>query len=173
MDPSTWYVSLPNGLPRISSPIILKRDTTTLTYLANKRSLQGLSLQMTRKIWKLHQQSFARRTTILKLITGWNVDGSRYALYTSDPQAKATNSRCPICLATDSDLHWICDCPCPVLKDSRDSLLDSAIPNFLRDIQHQTQQKQPYLFPQLQDLCRALRTGLINSPHREPLWKGT
>ena len=50
MDPNTWYVSLPNGLPRISSPIILKRDTTTLTYLANKRSLQGLSLQMTRKI---------------------------------------------------------------------------------------------------------------------------
>ena len=50
MDPNTWYVSLPNGLLRISSPIILKRDTTTLTYLANKRSLQGLLLQMTRKI---------------------------------------------------------------------------------------------------------------------------
>ena len=81
MDPNTWYVSLPNGLPRISSPIILKRDTTTLTYLANKRSLQGLSLQMTRKLWKLHQQSFTRRTTIIKLITGWNVGGSRYALY--------------------------------------------------------------------------------------------
>ena len=71
------------------------------------------------------------------------------------------------------DLHWICDCPCPVLKDSRDSILDTDIPNFLRDIQLLTQQKQPYLFPQLQDLCRALRTGLINSPHREPLWKGT
>ena len=54
LDPNTWYVSLPNGL----------------TYLANKSSLQGLSLQMTRKIWKLHQQSFARRTTIIKLITG-------------------------------------------------------------------------------------------------------
>ena len=73
MDPNTWYVSLPNGLPRISSPIILKRDTTTLTYLANKRSLQGLSLHMTRKIWKLHRLSFARRSTIIKLITGWNV----------------------------------------------------------------------------------------------------
>ena len=95
MDPNTWYVSLPNGLPRISSPIILKRDTTTLAYLANKRSLQGLSLHMTRKVWKLHQLSFARRSTIIKLITGWNVDGSRYALYTSDPLAKATNSRCP------------------------------------------------------------------------------
>ena len=162
MDPNTWYVSLPNGLPRISSPIILKRDTTTLTYLANKRSLQGLSPHMTRKIWKLHQLSFARRSTIIKLITGWNVDGTRYALYTSDPQAKATNSRCPLCLATDSDL-----------KDSRDSILDTEIPNFLRDIQLLTQQNQPYLFPQLQDLCRALRTGLINSPHREPLWKGT
>ena len=44
MDPNTWYVSLLNGLPRITSPIILKRDTTTLTNLANKRSLQGLSL---------------------------------------------------------------------------------------------------------------------------------
>jgi hypothetical protein len=98
IDPNTWYVSLPNGLPRISSPIIIKRDTATLTYLANKRSLQGLSLQMTRKIWKLHQQSFARRTTIIKLITGWNVDGSRYALYTSDPQAKITNGRCPYAL---------------------------------------------------------------------------
>ena len=128
LDPNTWYVSLPNGLPRISSPIILQRDTTTQNYLAHKRSLQGLSLQMTRKIWKLHQQSFARRATIIKLITGWNVDGSRYALYTSDPKAKATNSRCPLCLATDSDLHWICDCPCPVLKDHRDSLLDTAIP---------------------------------------------
>ena len=101
------------------------------------------------------------------------MDGSRYALYTSNSHAKATNSRCPLCLATDSDLHWICDCPCPALKYSRDSLLDTEIPNFLRDIQLQTQQKQPYLFPQLQDLCRALRTGLINSPHREPLWKGT
>ena len=70
LDPSTWYVSLPNGLPRISSPIILKRDTTTLTYLANKRCLQGLSLHMIRKIWKLHQLSFARRSTIIKLITG-------------------------------------------------------------------------------------------------------
>ena len=50
LDPSTCYVSLPYGLPRISSPIILKRDTTTLTYLANKRALQGLSLHMTRKI---------------------------------------------------------------------------------------------------------------------------
>ena len=169
MDPNTWYVSLPIGLPRISSPIILKRDTTTLTYLANKRSLQGLSLQMTRKIWKLHRQSFARRATIIKLITGWNVDGSRYALYTSDPQAKETNSRCPLCLAPDSDLHWICDCPCPVLKDSRDSLLDTAIPNYLREVQQQAQQKQSYLSPQQQDLCRALRTGLSNSPHREPL----
>jgi len=138
LDPNTWYVSLPNGLPRISSPIIIKRDTTTLIYLAHKRSLQGLSLQMTRKIWKLHQQSFAKRATIIKLITGWNVDGSRYALYTTDPQAKATNSRCPLCLATDSDLHWICDCPCPVLKDPRDSLLDTEIPNYLRDVQQQT-----------------------------------
>ena len=33
--------------------------------------------------------------------------------------------------------------------------------------------KQQYLLPHLQDLCRALRTGLTNSPHREPLWKGT
>ena len=56
------------------------------------------------------------RTTIIKLITGWNVDGSRYALYTSGLPAKITNARCTLCLATDSDLHWICDCPCPALK---------------------------------------------------------
>ena len=31
---------------------------------------------------------------------------------------------------------------------------------------------QEHLLPQLTDLCRALRTGLTNSPHRELLWKG-
>jgi hypothetical protein len=72
----------------MSSPIILKRDLTTFTYLANKRNLQGLSLHMLQKTWKLHQQTYARRATILKLITGWDVDGSRYAMYTQDPQAK-------------------------------------------------------------------------------------
>ena len=89
----------------MSSPIILKRDLTTFSYLANKRNLQGLSLHMIQKTWKLHQQSYARRATILKLITGWNVDGSRYTLYTQDPQVKAINARCPLCLALDSDLH--------------------------------------------------------------------
>ena len=33
-------------MPRMSSPIILKRDLTTFSYLANKRNLQGLSLHM-------------------------------------------------------------------------------------------------------------------------------
>ena len=105
IDPSTWFVGLPSGISRMSSPIILKRDLTTFTYLANKRNLRGLSLHMIQKTWKLHQQSYARRATILKLITGWNVDGSRYALYTQDPQAKLVNARCPLCLAPDSDLH--------------------------------------------------------------------
>jgi hypothetical protein len=95
IDPATWFVGLPSGTPRMSSPIILKRDLTTFTYLAKKRSLQGLSLHMLQKTWRLHQQSYARRATILKLITGWNVDGSRYALYTQDPQAKIVNARCP------------------------------------------------------------------------------
>ena len=67
-------------------PIILKRDLTTFTYLANKRNLRGLSLHLLQKTWKLHQHSYARRATILKLVTGWNVDGSRYALYTQDPK---------------------------------------------------------------------------------------
>ena len=79
----------------MSSPIILKRDLTTFTYLANKRNQRGLSLHLLQKTWTLHQQSYARRATILKLITGWNVDGSRYALYTQDPQAKLVNARCP------------------------------------------------------------------------------
>ena len=115
IDPSTWFVGLPSGTPRMSSPIILKRDLTTFTYLANKRNLRGLSLHLLQKTWKLHQQSYARRATILKLITGWNVDGSRYALYTQDPQAKLVNARCPLCLAPDSNLHWICEYPCPAL----------------------------------------------------------
>jgi hypothetical protein len=46
IDPDTWFVSLPTGTPRMSSPITLKRDLTTLTYLANKRNLPGLSLHM-------------------------------------------------------------------------------------------------------------------------------
>ena len=54
---------------------------------------------MLQKSWKLHQQSYARRATILKLITDWNVDGSRYALYTQDPHAKLINARCSLCLA--------------------------------------------------------------------------
>ena len=86
------------------------------------------------KTWKLHQQSYARRATILKLITGWNVDGSRYALYTQDLQAKLVNARCPLCLAPDSDLHWICECPCPVLKEPRDTLIQETIPAHLRQI---------------------------------------
>ena len=88
-----WFVGLPSGIPRMSSPIILKRDLTTFTYLANKRNLRGLSLHLLQKTWKLHQQSYARRATILKLVTGWNVDCSRYALYTKDSQAKLVNAR--------------------------------------------------------------------------------
>ena len=133
IDPSTWFVDLPSGIPRMSSPIILKRDLTTFTYLANKRNLQGLSLHLLQKTWKL-QQSYARRVTILKLITGWNVDGSRYALYTQDPQAKLVNARCPLCLAPDSDLHWICECPCPALKEPRDTPIHETVPAHLRQL---------------------------------------
>jgi hypothetical protein len=156
----------------MSSPIILKRDLSTFTYLANKRNLPGLSLHMLQKSWKLHQQSYARRATILKLITGWNVDGSRYALYTRDPQAKLINACCPFCLAPDSDLHWICDCPCPALKEPRDTLIQETVPAHLHQLLTHTEQHQEHLLPQLSDLCRALRTGLTNSPHRELLWKG-
>jgi hypothetical protein len=127
---------------------------------------------MLQKTWKLHKQSYARRATILKLITGWNVDGSRYALYTQDPQAKLINARCPLCLAPDSDLHWICECPCPALKEPRDTLIQETIPAHLRQILTHTEQHQEHLLPQLSDLCRALRTGLTNSLHREYLWKG-
>ena len=49
IDPSTWFVGLPSGTPRMSSPIILKRDLTTFTYLANKRNLRGLSLHLLQK----------------------------------------------------------------------------------------------------------------------------
>ena len=33
-------------MPRMSSPIILKRDLTTFNYLANKRNLQDLSIHL-------------------------------------------------------------------------------------------------------------------------------
>lgn len=49
------------------------------------------------------------------------LDGSHYALHTSDPQPNVKNARCPLCLATDSDLHWICDCPCPAVKDTSEA----------------------------------------------------
>ena len=77
INPSTWFVGLSSCIPRMSSPIILKRDLTTLTYLANERNLRGLSLHMIQKTWKLLQQSYARRATILKLVTGWNVDDTQ------------------------------------------------------------------------------------------------
>ena len=71
----------------------------------------------------------------------------------------------------DSDLHWIGECPCPALKEPRDTLLNETIPAHLRQILAHTEQQQEHLLPQLTDLCRALRTGLSNSPHRELLWK--
>ena len=91
----------------MSSPIIVRRDADTLNYLAHKQLIGGLSLTMLKNIWKLPQHSHARRSTIMKLITGWNVDGSRYSLYTINPQDKAKNAHCPLCMAMDSDLHWI------------------------------------------------------------------
>jgi hypothetical protein len=52
------------------SPIILQRDAGTLNYLARKTHIGGLSLTMLKIIWKLPKQSHARRSTIMKLITG-------------------------------------------------------------------------------------------------------
>jgi hypothetical protein len=154
------------------SPTIPERDLITFNYLANKRNLQGLSLYMLQKAWKLHQQSDARHATILKLITGWNVDGSRYSMYTQDPQAKIINARCPLCLAPNSDLNWICECPCPALKESRDTLLHETIPAHLRPLLDHTKNQQEHLLLQLSDLCRALCNGRSNSPHCELLRKG-
>ena len=85
----------------MSSPIILKRDADTLNYL-NRKQLAGLSLPIANKIWQLIQRLYLRRSTIMKLITGWNVDGSRYSLYTTNPQDKARNAL--LCMATDSDV---------------------------------------------------------------------
>ena len=112
----------------MSSPIILRRDVDTLNYLARKQHIGGLSLTMLKSIWKLPQQSHARRSTIMKLITGWNVDGFRYSLYTIDPHDKAKNAHCPLCMAMNSDLLWICECPCPALQEPRETLLRHTIP---------------------------------------------
>ena len=72
----------------MSSPIILRRDGDSLNYLARIQHICGLSLTMLKCIWKLPKQSYARRSTIIKLITGWNVHSSRYSLYTIDPKSK-------------------------------------------------------------------------------------
>ena len=137
----------------MSSPIILRRDADTINYLAHKRHIGGLSHTMLKRIWKLPQHSHARRSTIMKLITGWNVDGSRYSLYTEDPQTKAKNAHCPLCMATDSDLHWICECPCPALQEPRDTLLQHTIPQFIRDTLATAKQQHPAILPQLRELC--------------------
>ena len=42
------------GSPRMSSPIILRRDADTLNYLNRKQHLGGLSLTMLNKIWNSH-----------------------------------------------------------------------------------------------------------------------
>ena len=143
MDPNTWFTSLNNGLPRMSSPIILRRDADTLNYLARKQHIGGLSLTMLKSIWKLPQQSYARRSTIMKLITGWNVDGSRYSLYTVDPQDIA------LCMATNSDLHWICERPCPALQEPRKTLLRHTIPQFIRDTLNSAELQYPDILPKL------------------------
>ena len=157
----------------MSSPIILRRDADTLNYLARKQHLGGgLSLTMLNKIWKLPQQSHARRSTIMKLITGWNVDGSRYSLYTTNPQDKAKNAHCPLCMATDSDLHWICECPCPALQEPRETLLRHTIPQLIQDTLNSVERQHPEILPQLSELCRALQHGLLHHPQREHLWKG-
>jgi hypothetical protein len=51
IDPATWYVGLPSGIPRMSSPIILKQDLSTFMDLANKRNLPGLTLHMLQNSW--------------------------------------------------------------------------------------------------------------------------
>jgi hypothetical protein len=172
MDPLTWFTSLPNGLPRISSPIILRRDADTLNYLARKQRISGLSLTMLNSIWKLKKQSHARRSTIMKIITGWNVDGSRYSLYTTDPRDKAKNAHCPLCMAIDSDFHWICDCPCPALLQPRETLLQHTIPQLIRDTLATVGTQHPTILPQTQELCRAIQHSLLHHPQREQLWKG-
>jgi hypothetical protein len=58
LDPNTWFVSHPNGLTRMSSPIILKRDTATFNYLAYNSPSKVYP-------WKFHLQSYARRTTTI------------------------------------------------------------------------------------------------------------
>ena len=62
--------------------------------------------------------------------------------------------------------------PLPSPQKTQDTLLNETILAHLRQLLAHTEQQQEHLRPQLTDLCRALRTGLSNSPHRELLWKG-
>ena len=75
-------------------------------------------------------------------------------------------------MATDSDLNWICECPCPALQEPRDTLLQHTIPQFIRDTLATVEQQHPDILPQLRELCRALQHGLLHHPQREHLWKG-
>jgi hypothetical protein len=100
------------------------------------------------------------------------VDGSRYSLYTTNPQNKSKNAHCPLCMAIDSDLHWICDCPCPALLKPRETLLQHSIPQFIRDTIATTKTRHPHILPQTQELCRAIQHGLLHHPQRKQLWKG-
>ena len=72
----------------------------------------------------------------------------------------------------DSDLHWICECPCPALQEPRETLLRHTIPQLIRDTIRAAELQHPDILPQLGELCRALQHSLLHHPQREHLWKG-
>ena len=90
----------------------------------------------------------------------------------ANPQDKAKNAHCSLCMAIDSDLHWICECPCPALQEPRETLLRHTIPQLIRDTLSSVERQHPEILPQLGELCRALQHGLLHHPQREHLWKG-
>jgi hypothetical protein len=55
-------------------------------------------------------------------------------MYTQDLQAKIINAHCPPYLAPDPDLHWICKCPCPALKEHRNTLLHETFSAHFRQL---------------------------------------
>ena len=170
IDPGKWLVGLPSGLPRMSSPIILKRDLTTFTYLANKRNLRSLSLHM---IQKMKTTPTILRPTRDHLKAHYWLECRRLPIRPIHPGPQNQAGQCTMPPLPSTRLRPTLDMrmpmPCPALKELRDTLIQETIPAHLRQILTHTEKHQEHLLPQLNDLCRALRTGLINNPHRELL----
>ena len=57
------------------------------------------------------------------------------------------------------------------MQEPRKTLLRHTIPQLIRDTLSSVERQHPEILPQLGELCRALKHGLLHHPQREHLWK--